>query len=301
MSRRGVLGLVLCLVSASTLGAVNWPQWRGPALDGTSPEENLPVSWSTEENVAWKLEMPATSAATPIVWDDRVFLNVSFDPEKDESLALWSVDRDSGKVLWKRPLGGGNVFLRKHYMSTPSPVTDGEHVWVMTGTGILKAFTFAGEEVWSRDLQGEYGKFGLKWGYSSSPLLHGDALYVQVLHGMDTDDPSYVLRIDKKTGETAWRVERPTDAIAESPDAYTTPALLERDGQAEIVIAGGDVLTGHDPGDRQGDLAGRGLEPREQQSRPRRGLAPRPRRHALRLRQARPGARLPRGRGRPRR
>ena len=82
-------------------------------------------------------------------------------------------------------------------MSTPSPVTDGTHVWVMTGTGILKAFDFAGKELWTRDIQKDYGRFGLNWGYASSPLLLEDSLYVQVLHGMKTDDPSYVLRIDK--------------------------------------------------------------------------------------------------------
>ena len=82
-------------------------------------------------------------------------------------------------------------------MSSPSPVTDGTDVWVMTGTGILKAFDFAGKELWARDIQKDYGAFGLNWGYGSSPLLHGDSLYVQVLHGMKTDDPSYLLRIDK--------------------------------------------------------------------------------------------------------
>ena len=98
-----------------------------------------------------------------------------------------------------------------------------------------------------RDIPAAYGPFGLNWGYASSPLLHGDALYVQVLHGMRTDDPSYVLRIDRGTGETVWRVERPTEAVRESPDSYTTPALLEYDGGTEIVITGGDAVTGHDP------------------------------------------------------
>src|SRR4029077_3655584 len=114
----------------------------------------------------------------------------------------------------------------KQNMSSPSPATDGKHVWIMTGTGILKAFDFAGAEIWARDLQRDYGRFGLNWGYASSPLLHGDSLYVQVLHGMKTDDPSYLLRIDNATGQTLWRVERPTNARRESPDAYTTPALL---------------------------------------------------------------------------
>ena len=131
-------------------------------------------------------------------------------------------------------------------MSSPSPVTDGRNVWVVTGTGILKAFDFSGTELWARDIQKDYGRFGLNYGYASSPLLHEDSLYLQVLHGMKTDDPSYVLRIDKATGKTVWRVLRPTRAIHESPDAYTTPALLRYGSTTEIVITGGDVATGHD-------------------------------------------------------
>src|SRR5258708_34647479 len=97
----------------------------------------------------------------------------------------------------------------------------------MTGTGILKAFDFAGQELWGRDIQKDYGAFGLNWGYGSSPLLHGDSLFVQVLHGMRTDDPSYLLRIDKATGKTTWRRRRPPNARLEAPHADTTPARLE--------------------------------------------------------------------------
>jgi outer membrane protein assembly factor BamB len=120
-------------------------------------------------------------------------------------------------------------------------------VWVMTGVGVLKAFDFKGKELWARDIQKDYGKFGLNWGYASSPLLHEGDLYVQVLHGMKTDDPSYLLRINGKTGKTVWRQERPTNARHESPDSYTTPALLRYGKNTEIVITGGDVVTGHDP------------------------------------------------------
>src|SRR5882724_9926384 len=108
----------------------------------------------------------------------------------------------------------------------------------MTGTGILKAFDLEGKEQWEREIQKDYGRFGLNWGYGSSPLLYEDALFVQVVHGLKTRDPSYVLRIDKKTGKTVWRVERPTKAVLESPDSYATPALLKYDGHVEIVING---------------------------------------------------------------
>ena len=227
----------------SPLGAENWPQWRGPMLNGTSGEKNLPVKWSVTENVAWKVAVPQYSGSTPIVWGEHIFLNVA----DQGSLHLWALDRATGATRWKRLLSGGDRRQMKQNMSSPSPVTDGRHVWAMTGTGMLLAFDFDGKELWKRDIQRAYGRFGIMHGYASSPLLHEGALYVPVLHGMMTNDPSYVLKIDKLTGKTIWRVERPTTAQFESPDAYTTPALLRHAGGTEIVITGGDVVTGHDP------------------------------------------------------
>ncbi len=231
-------------VAAVPVSAENWPNWRGPTRDGVSSETGLPVEWDTERNIAWKLEMPAWSGSTPVIWEERIFLNVAVD---DDNLELWALDRADGAVLWQRHLSDGNRRQRKQNMSSPSPVTDGERVWVMTGTGILTAFDVDGDPLWRRDIQASYGRFGLNWGYASSPLLHEDALYVQVLHGMRTDDPSYLLRIDAASGETMWRVERPTQARRESPDSYSTPALLRYGGVTEVVVTGGDAVTGHDP------------------------------------------------------
>ena len=237
------LSMSFAALVAATLSADNWPQWRGPQLNGVSTETGLPLKWTSDSNVAWKLPLPEWSGATPIVWGNSIFLNVA----EGSALSLWCVDRKGPTVLWKAPLGGGNHREQKQNMSSPSPVTDGTHVYVMTGTGILKGFDFKGNALWSRDIQREYGRFGLNWGYASSPLLHEDGLFVEVLHGMHTDDPSYLLRIDKNTGKTVWKVERPTEALRESPDAYTTPALLQYGTTTEIVVSGGDVVTGHDP------------------------------------------------------
>ena len=236
----GVLAVII--LSLTVTNAENWPQWRGPGLNGISTEKNLPVKWTTEENIAWKLAMPGWSGSTPIIWNNRVFLNVA----EGDDLYLWCVDKTKGTLIWKKLLGAGNVKMRKQNMSSPSPVTDGKHVFVMTGTGILKGFDFAGKEIWSRDIQKDYGAFGLNWGYASSPLLLDNALYVQVLHGMKTDAPSYVLRLEKSTGKTIWKVDRPTNAIRESPDSYTTPAVIRYGKTSELVITGGDVVTGHD-------------------------------------------------------
>jgi outer membrane protein assembly factor BamB len=260
---RSCLVLTLVSLAVAVVSAENWPQWRGPSLNGLSAEKNLPVRWSKTENITWKLPLPAWSGSTPIIWGDRIFLSVADDlrHREGENLFLWSIDRGKGTVLWKRSLGGGNHQERKQNMSSPSPVTDGKRVWVMTGTGILKAFDFDGKELWNRDIQKDYGRFGLNWGYGSSPLLVGDALYVQVLHGMRTDDPSYVLRIDAASGKTLWRVERPTHARFESPDAYTTPALLKYGSASEIVVTGGDVVTGHDPATGKELWRANGLNP----------------------------------------
>jgi outer membrane protein assembly factor BamB len=254
---RAVHILVMVVLLASIALAENWPQWRGPNLNGFSNEKNLPSRWTTEENIVWKLPMPDRSGSTPIIWRDRIFLNVA----EGNDLYLWCVGRTRGEVLWKKLLGGGNVKMRKQNMSSPSPVTDGRSVYVMTGTGILKGFDFTGKELWSRDLQKEYGEFGLNWGYASSPLLHEDSLYVQVLHGMKTDDPSYVMRVDKKSGLNVWRVERPTTAQRESPDSYTTPGLLRYGNNVEIVITGGDCVTGHDPATGKELWRANGLNP----------------------------------------
>ncbi len=263
--------LVLIVAALSLAGASSdWPHWRGPNHDGVSDEVGLPVHWDTEAGVAWKTPMPAWSGSTPVIAGDRVFLNVSVPAEASGvpanpsargrrgrsgagnvaysgRIELWALAKSDGGILWKRPLSARDYRGRKNNMSSPSPVTGDGRVISLTGTGNLKAFDHDGAELWSRDIQADYGDFGLNWGYASSPLLVGEALFVQVLHGMKTDDPSYVLRVNAATGETEWRVERPTEAIRESPDSYTTPFVHEVDGRQEIVITGGDVITGHDP------------------------------------------------------
>ncbi|MEE2965211.1 MAG: PQQ-binding-like beta-propeller repeat protein [Acidobacteriota bacterium] len=319
VSATAALAIVVGTAGTEAGAANNWPQWRGPNLDGTTNETDLPTTWSATENVAWTLEVADGSwtGATPIVWEDTIFLNVSYlersggggfggrgrgrgrrrdggppgggrdrpggGPQggsapppvtpvarvetqaaqtETRRVELWRVNRRDGSVVWKQHLSDNDRQQRKQNMSSPSPVTDGEHVWVMTGTGWLRAFDFDGNERWSRNISDDYWSFGLNWGFASSPLLHEDALYVQVLHGMRTDDPSYVLRIDKMTGETVWMVERPTDAQRESPDSYTTPALLQYDGTTEIVLTGGDVVTGHDPETGAELWRSNGLNPR---------------------------------------
>ncbi|MBN2029600.1 PQQ-binding-like beta-propeller repeat protein [bacterium] len=158
-----------------------------------------------------------------------------------------AISRKDGKTLWQRELDNRNQLYNKHNNATPSPVTDGNMIWTMTGTGIVTAFDMKGNVIWKRDIQQDYGPFGLNFGYGSSPLLYDGNLFIEVLQGYRTDDPSYIISLDGQNGKTLWRQERPTDALRESPDAYTTPALLNYNGETQIVISGGDYVTGHDP------------------------------------------------------
>ena len=237
-----VLIPLMATASAATASS-DWPAWRGPAATGWVGADALPTEWSAQDGLCWSTDLPGPSAATPIVVGDRIFISVGLE----KSVELWALARTSGEKLWSRDVAPSNQETRKQDMSSPSSVVEGDLVVTMTGTGVLRGFTVQGEELWTRNLVSEYGDFGLMWGYASSPLLEDGTAYVQVLHGMRTDDPSYVLAIDAKTGETKWRIERPTDAKAESPDAYTTPVRLDRAGGWELVISGGDYVTGHDP------------------------------------------------------
>ena len=138
MSRIILFLLFLLVITPTAIRAENWPQWRGPNLNGVSMERDLPVKWTKEDNVIWKIELPELSASTPIIWGDRIFLNVA----KGDGLYLWCVNRNTSDTFWVRSLGGGNVYMRKQNMSSPSPVTDGKNVYVITGTGSLKGYDF---------------------------------------------------------------------------------------------------------------------------------------------------------------
>lgn len=238
--------------------AGNWPTWRGPSRDGVSGETSLPTSWSTTNNVTWKLAMPDLSGSTPVIWGDSIFLSTA----DAGAINLWCIDRTKGAMKWKKQIAPSDGHVRKGNMSSPSPVTDGKRVWAMSGNGHVRAFDFAGKELWHRDFFQDFGKFGLNHGYGSSPLLLEDGLVVQVLHGMKTDDPSYVVKLHLDTGKTLWRVERPTDAVVESPDSYTTPVAMRVGGKTQIVVTGGDYVTGHDPATGKELWRGGGLNPR---------------------------------------
>ncbi|MDP6040370.1 MAG: PQQ-binding-like beta-propeller repeat protein [Candidatus Latescibacteria bacterium] len=266
------LARMICIVTLIplTVHADNWPQWRGPNQNGVSTAKNLPASWSLEKNLIWKTELPSWSGSTPIIWEDRIFLtspSPAQTPEQQEpggpELYILCLNRKDGSEIWRYKLDEGNRVWRKQNNTSPSPVTDGNHVWVVTGNGVVTNLDMDGKVIWARNIQKDYGSFGLNWGYASSPILYKGKLIIEVLHGMRTDDPSYIVALNAKDGKEIWREERATDASRESPDAYTTPALLEHNGETQIVITGGDYVTGHNPDTGKEIWRAGGLNPQQ--------------------------------------
>lgn len=219
--------------------AENWPQWRGARNDGVSQETGLPTTWSKTEGVLWRLPLPGPAGSTPVVWGDRIFLTSATE---GEDLLLICADT-AGKELWRRTLGGGNEAVRgdEGNYASPSPSTDGKHVWSMMGTGVLACFDMEGNEVWRVDLQERYGSFNIQFGMASTPVLDGDRLYVQLLH----TGGQIVAALNTADGSEVWRHDRKTDARAECEHSYASP-IVYRDGQHEYLLThGADYVVAH--------------------------------------------------------
>ncbi len=252
--RHGILGITLLAFGATAAMAENWSNWRGPSMNGSSPEKGLPEKFSKTDNVKWKTSLPGPSGATPVIWGDSVFLT-SADPDKEELIAH-CVDRKSGNIRWEKALAKGYRADNRSNYASPSPVTDGNVVVFFFGTGHLAALDFKGEILWKTNLQEKYGSFYFLWTFSTSPLLHDGKVIMQVLQrdtpvhkhqrGGDKQD-SYLVSFDLKSGKELWKVRRPSKAKAEALEAFTTPIVHTNNGRTEILVIGGDCITGHDP------------------------------------------------------
>jgi len=251
--------LLLFLLAPSAF-ADNWPQWRGPAGDGSSRETDVPVSWSADENIRWKTPLSGLGSSTPIVWGDRIFLTsqigagpsaggndfdnaaVARGADSDQVVfVLEAFAREDGRRLWERrfPASGELPPVHiKHNLASPSCVTDGERVYAWFGNGVVAATTLDGEVVWTRDLAAENGPFDIRWGHGSSPALHGETLYLLVDH----PGRAYLLAVDPVTGETRWKRERDADKRS-----YATPLMVHHDGREQLIVNDNDRIEALDP------------------------------------------------------
>jgi outer membrane protein assembly factor BamB len=218
--------------------AENWPQWRGARLDGISHETGLPTTWSKTDGVAWRLPLPGPAGATPVVWDDKIFLTSA----DGDSLILMCVGAD-GKPLWKQVMSDKNRNVRgdEGNSASPSPSTDGKHVWALMATGELACYTVAGKPVWGFNLQDRYGRFNIQFGMTSTPVLDGDRLYLQIIHSGGAG----VVCLNALSGKEIWKKNRPSDARDECEQSYASP-IIYRSGKQEMLLThGADLIVAH--------------------------------------------------------
>ncbi len=232
----------LLLFLATSVSAADWPQLRGPRFNGSTTEKNLPTTWSQTENIEWSLDLPGPSGATPIVSGNYVF--VSSTNTANDTLLAMAIDRKSGELRWQHTVGAG---IRKDSRSTfaaPTPATDGKVVIFFYGNGNMFAYDFDGKQLWKKNV----GPFAFGWTFSSSPLLYGGKLYVQILQnrGDSGQTESYLLAMDPQTGSELWKHVRPSEAVGESLEAFNTPMPYEHNGRKQLLVNGGDAATGHD-------------------------------------------------------
>src|SRR5262245_36218378 len=243
---------VLLLVAAD-LRADDWPNWRGPENNGVARTGELPLDWSETKHIVWKLPLPGQAGTTPVIWGDYIFLTSS----KGDDFVLMCI-RTDGTPLWERLLAksvGPASKKDEGKEGAASPSTDGKHVYTLAYSGAVACHDFAGREVWQFNAQERYGKFDILHGVHNTPLLHQDRLYLVLLHA----NGHWVIALDKATGKEIWKIDRKSDAIGVSREAYASPCLWNDGQQTSLVVVGCDYATGHrleDGGEiwRLGDL-----------------------------------------------
>lgn len=228
----GLLGVATTLLAASD--DPYWPRFRGPQGDGHSSERGFPVQWNAT-NVIWKTKLKGEGQSSPIIWKDRIYLTSALD-EGRQRLVI-AVDRKTGEIVWERVAWKGEPepTHRMNGWASATCVTDGQHVYASFGYAGLHCYTMDGKHVWSRNL----GKFLSKnrRGTSSS-LVVNDSL---VFFNGDSESDPFLFGIDKLTGKTVWKTDRP------KTEGYSTPLLIQVDDHVELVLNGHYYIAGYDP------------------------------------------------------
>lgn len=225
----------------------NWHQWRGPYANGLAPHADPPVTWDADANIRWKASIPGAGSATPIVWDERVFVlsaretdipaegprephptAKTLPPEHKFDFLVTCLDRGTGETRWQQvavqeaPHEGHHT---TNSYASASPTTDGRRLYVSFGSRGIFAFDLDGQRLWSRDLGDMRTRFG--WGEGSSPAVWGNVLIVN----WDHEDQSFITALDAETGADLWRVDR------DEPTSWSTPVIVDRAGRRQVVVS----------------------------------------------------------------
>ncbi len=230
----------------------NWPQWRGPGANGVAPYGNPPVEWSENKNIKWKIEIPGKSHATPIVWNDLIFVLSAVGTDKQveareeptkatrrrgpptakvsnvHKFEIFAINRADGKIAWQRTAREELPHEGTHPTATlasNSPITDGEHVYAYFGSRGLYCYDMQGNLKWEKDLGDMTTK--LSFGEGSSPALYNDKIVVN----WDHEGQSFIITLDKKTGKELWRVDR------DEKTSWATPLVVESHGKPQVITS----------------------------------------------------------------
>jgi outer membrane protein assembly factor BamB len=230
-----------------------WGQWRGPAATGVSRTAKPPIEWSETKNVRWKVPIPGRSSSTPIVWGDRIFLltAIATDPSTVAGLAprgsvpppsphkfvVMALDRKTGKTVWEQVAREETPHERHQENGTwasSSAVTDGELVIATFESRGLHAFDMNGKRVWEKDLGDK--RMRSQFGEGSTPALHGRFLVLV----WDHQGESFIVALDKRTGEEIWRQPR------KEIDTWATPLIAVVNGKAQVVTGAMNQIQAYD-------------------------------------------------------
>jgi len=245
-----------CLLAPASLAEANWPCFRGVSC-GVVEDQVLPVSWTTTENVAWKVDILGKGWSCPVVWGDRIFLTtvaseghveeakkgLYFGGERQKASAdthhwiVYCFDWNSGKILWEKTVHTGTpaqpVHIKNTYASE-TPVTDGQRVYFYFGHVGLFCFDLEGKELWRKNFDSV--KMRYNWGTAASPVLHGENLFVV----NDNEEQSYLLAVDRKTGDEVFRVKR------DEKSNWATPYVWQNAERTELVTCGTSKIRSYD-------------------------------------------------------
>ena len=223
-----------------------WPQWRGPYASGVSTIANPPLEWSETKNIKWKVEVPGRGSATPVVWNDRLFVltavpvGVSGEaqhaargglrPRGVHRFLVLAIDRKTGRTLWERVATEAEPHEASHTdngtWASSSPITDGDSVFAYFESFGLYAYDMNGTPKWKKDLGDK--RMRNQFGEGSTPALHGNTIVIVWDHL--NGDGSFIVALDKRDGRELWRVAR------EEIDTWATPLIIEVNGRPQVIV-----------------------------------------------------------------
>jgi outer membrane protein assembly factor BamB len=233
-----------------------WPQWRGPLATGEAPHANPPLDWNESKNVRWKVPLPYQGHSSPIIWEERIFLTGTIaegdplpvpeqppgahnnvDPKRALRFMVACIDLKDGSLVWEKTVRYAQPHQSTHESSnwaSASPVTDGERIFAFFGSNGLYALDLNGSLLWEKDLGDMQVKHG--HGEGTSPALFGNTLVVN----WDHEGDSFVVALDKKTGDERWRKPR------DEPTSWASPVIARVDGKPQVIVSGTTAVRGYD-------------------------------------------------------